>query len=281
MSIMSISYAADDNESLGRAGELDVSIGEARKYLESLPEADRAVLAKDSGKLTQVVRTYIADRSILKAARDVGFDQQPEIKTKLEQAQAALLGEFYLRSVTNVPDAYSTDAEVQAAYDGNKSAFVTPRRYRLAQIFIAAPQEEKVANARVDALMKKIKAKGSDFTAIAREYSDSKNEAARGGEIGWLAEPVIAPEIRLALPTLAKGAVSAPIRLTNGWHIVQLLDSRPAGTEPLPFAEVKSTLAEQMRRQRVTNERQAYVSGLLTKSPVVINELALSKLIRR
>jgi len=278
---------AGDTEVIGRAGTQDVSTADLQAYLALLPDADRERLAKNPAQLAQTVRGYLADRVVLTEAIGSHFDQKPEIKARLDQARNSLLTELYLQAETKIPDTYPTEAEVRALYDANKTALVAPRRFLLAQIFIAAPKDGKDEKAKeaqarttqhVDEVMKKLKTKGADFAAIAKDMSDAKAEAAKGGEIGWFAEPQIVPEIRQALTGLEKGAVTAPVRLSDGWHILRLVDMKPAGTEPLPFAEAKAPLVAEMRRQKQAAERQAYITKLLQEKPPVINELVLSKL---
>jgi len=269
--------SAEDNEVLGKAGKAEIRVDEVRKHLEILPQADRTVLEKDSAKLAQVVRTYLAERMVLKSAHDAGFDQQPEVVAKLQETHDALLKELYLQSITKVSGEYPTDADMQAFYDANKSAFIPAKLYHVAQIYIAAPTGDK-SSERLEELTKKLAAKNADFAALARDYSDMKNEAEKGGEIGWLEERTLAPEIKAAVAQLAKGRYTQPIRLPDGWHIVKLIDIKAAGTEPVAFADIKTSLAQQMRRQRITKERQDFVTGLIDKNGLVINELAFSKL---
>jgi len=268
---------AEENEVLGKAGSAEIRVDEVRKYLATLPQADRAALEKDPAKLAQTVRTYLAERMVLKSARDAGFDQQPDVVAKLQETHDGLLKELYLQSVSKVPSDYPTDADVRAFYEANKSSFIPAKRYNLAQIFIAAPASE-ANTARVDDVMKKVVVKGADFTALARDNSDMKTEAEKGGEIGWLEERLLAPEIKQAVSQLGKGGHTQPIRLPDGWHIVKLIDTKTAGTEPVPFADIKASLAQQLKRQRVIKERQDFVTGLMDKTGLVINEIALSKL---
>ncbi len=181
--------------------------------------------------------------------------------------------------MVKVPD--PTEADLQAAYEANKSAFLLPRQYRLAQIFIAAAKGDKAAEdkakARLDDAGKRLKAKGADFAALAQELSDDKDSGAKGGEIGWLAEPQIAPDIRQAVSGLAKDGLSEPVRLDDGWHLLKLLDTKPAGTAAL--AEVRDRLAAQLRQKRGQALRQAYLGKLIEKNPPAINELALGKVL--
>lgn len=263
---------------IARLGTTDITTDDVRAYVETLPPADQAALTKDPALLSQVVRAYLANRLVLKEAREAKFDQQPATKAQLERVHDAALSELYLQSVVKVPD--PSEAEIQSAYDANKSAFLLPRQYRLAQIFIAASKDDKAAEdkarPKLDDVVKKLKGK-ADFAGLAQEQSDEKESGAKGGEIGWLPEPQIAPDIRQAVSGLAKDGVSEPVRMEDGWHILKLLDTKPAGTAPL--ADVRERLVAQLRQKRGQALRQAYLGKLIEKNPPAINELALGKVL--
>ena len=178
--------------------------------------------------------------------------------------------------------AYPDDAEVQAAYDSNRKSFEVPKQYQLAQIFIAAPRGDREADDRgkrkLDEVLRRLKQKG-DFAAVARELSDERDAAQRGGEIGWLSEDQIVVGIRTTAVGLAKGALSEPVRLDDGWHVLKLVDTRPPTVRSL--AEVRTLLVAQMRAERARANRQAYLAKLLDQNPPAINELNLSKILAK
>jgi peptidylprolyl isomerase len=263
---------------VARAGGVEVTSADLRAHLDGLPENEREALAGDPALLSQTVRLYLAGRLVLKEARDRKFDQRPEIRTQLDRVRDAKLAELYLQATGKAADGIPSESELQAAYDANRAAFIPPRSYRLAQIFVAGPPEAR-NSAKLDDVLKRLGGRGGDFAAVAREFSDNKAEAGKDGEIGWLTEPQIVPAIARALSGLGKGATTEPVRLDDGWHIVKLLDSRPAGTQPLPLAEVRGALAERLRQQRGMQTQQALLSDLIRRNPPVINELALSRLI--
>ena len=103
--------------------------------------------------------------------------------------------------------------------------------------------------------------------------------AGRGGEIGWLTEAQIQPEIRQLVPTLALNAVSDPIKLEDGWHIVKLLDTKAANTPALD--QIKDQLVQQMRAEKAKANSQAYLAKLLQENPLAINELELAKVLKK
>ena len=122
-----------------------------------------------------------------------------------------------------------------------------------------------------------MKVKQGDFAALARAESDEPQSAARGGEIGWLQESAIQPEIRTKVSSLAKGAVSDSIQLGDGWYFVKVLDIREPRTATLD--EVRDQLKKVLRAERARLNREAYLAKLQQQNPMAINELALSKLL--
>jgi parvulin-like peptidyl-prolyl isomerase len=152
----------------------------------------------------------------------------------------------------------------------------------VAQIFISAPKgnpdasKEKAAAKKLARVRELLARAGADFSAIAKAESEDAASAAQGGEIGWLAEEQIQPEIRTQLPKLRINALSEPLRLDDGWHIIKVLDVREAHT-PL-LEQVRTQLVQQLRSERERQNREAYISKLLEASPLAINEATLSEL---
>ncbi len=278
------SASAAETEVLARVGDVEVTRDELRAYLDTLGAQERAALGRDPALLSQTVRSHLARRLLVKAAQAKGLERQPAVKAQLERVRDDALAELYLQSVSQPPEGFPGDSEVKAAYEARPEAFDTPPQYRVAHIFIAAPKAgdaraTEKARQRLDATVKRLAAKGADFGAIARESSDERSSAEKGGELGWLAEAQMVPGIRAALLKLSKGAVTEPIRLEEGWHVVKLLDARPASRRPL--SEVREALAAQLRADLAQANRRVYLSRLLEENPPVVNELALSNLLQK
>lgn len=279
--------SAAAEETVARLGDREIGVADLSDYLARLPREERAVLNEDSALMFRAVRSYLVRQMVLQEAESQAFDQQAEVSAELERLRDEALIELYLQSVAEPPSGYPSQADLQAAYDANISAFLEPRRYRLAQIFIAdagsgdgdSPEGETELRgaARLAQVLRKLDEGEETFANLAMTYSDNADEAQRGGIVGWLAEPDIVPEIREAAIGLGEGEVSDPIRLEAGWHLVKLLETRPAGA--LPLSEVAGLLTERLRQQRTLELRQAYLAELLQQNPVAINELAVSKLI--
>ena len=263
---------------VARVGTTDVTADDLRAYVAALAPRDQAALAKDPAQFSQAVRMLLANRLVVQEALAKKWDQQPAIIAQLDRVRESALAELYMQSVSSPPASFPSDDEVQKTYDANRGALLMPRQFQLTQIFIAAPKDadkvaEDNAKKKLEDVMRKLKAPGADFAAIATTENDAKD----GGDLGWLVEGQIRPEIQAQLAGLAKNAVSEPVRLEDGWHILRLVDTKAAYTRTLP--EVRDQLVQQMRSERAAALRRAYLAELLKQHPPAINELALTKLL--
>jgi len=82
--------------------------------------------------------------------------------------------------------------------------------------------------------------------------------------------------MRRAVAGLNKGDVSQPIKSAEGWHLVKLLDKKPAG--PRQLADIRANLIVAMRNRKAQELERAYLEALSIKLPPAINQIELGKL---
>jgi len=273
-----------DNSVLARIGETDIKIDDIRSSIANLDPRDQEALTRDPSLLNQLVRSLLTQRIVLNEALSKHWDQDPATAALLQHMRDNTIVQSYLQSVSQPPADYPSDSEIKSAYEANKAALLVPRQYRLAQIFVALPRgaekaETDKAQAKLESIKKSLHQRDADFSAIARTNSDEPRSAERGGEIGWLTEAQIQPEIRPQVITMTRNAVSEPVRLEDGWHILKVIEIKEPFTPSLE--EVRTQLSQQLRAERTKANSQAYLGKLLQKNPVAINELALSKVLSK
>jgi parvulin-like peptidyl-prolyl isomerase len=267
---------------IARVGNTNISADQIRAYVASLGPRERAAFGQDPGLLSQAVRLMLANRLVLQEIAAKKWDQQPNVAEQLDRVRESAVVELYLQTISSPPAGFPSDDELQKVYEANRASFLMPRQFELAQIFVAVAKDadkaaEDKAKKTVEDIQRKLKAPGADFAALANETSEAKNGEKNGGDLGWLAENQIRPEIRTQVVALAKNTIAEPIKLDDGWHILKLIDTKAAYTRTLP--EMREALVQQMRSERATLLRRAYIAELLKQNPPVINELALSGLI--
>ena len=267
---------------VARVGDLEVNLDEIKSALGNLDVRELAAVSRDPALLNQVVRSLLVQRLLYREALAKKWDQSEQAVARLERLRQSAVTESYLESVSQPPDGWPADAEVQAAYEANQASWLVPRQYRLAQIYVALPEggdqaAVTKAQGRIETVKRKLDEKPGDFAVLAKAESDEKTSAAAGGEIGWLTEAQIQPDIREAAIKLAAGQVSAPIKRAQGWHIIKCLEIKESFTPSL--ADLKASLVEKMREEKVKANSQAYLAQLLQENPVTINELAIGQIL--
>ncbi len=280
------SSSADDraavkaSEVIARVGESDVTAEELRAALASLDSRQQAAVAHDPTLLSQTVRAILANRLVLKEALGKKWDQQPAVAAELARERENQIVETYLQSIAapqrlirakriSRPSMTRTSPPFWFRADSNS--------HRSSSQWLRTPtRREGTARKKLDDVLK-AKQPGADFAALAHSVSDDAATAERDGEIGWVAEPDLRPEIRSLVIGLAKTAITDPVRLDNGWHILKMLDTEASHTRSL--AEVRDALVQRIRAERAEANRRAYIAELFKQTPPVVNEIALSKLL--
>lgn len=104
--------------------------------------------------------------------------------------------------------------------------------YRVLEIFLPVDNPELDPKVKKDAEEVETQLKqGAPFPMVARQFSQHPS-AATGGDMGWINEGQLAPELNVALAKLDVGAISEPIRSTGGYYIIALRERQePLGTK--------------------------------------------------
>lgn len=266
---------------VGKMGNVELKSSDLRRIIDAQPLEVRKQIAGGVTELDRLVRNELVRLSLLAEAKTKGWDKKPEVVLMMERARDQALLQAYMADLAKPPASFPSEEDVKNAYDSNKAALSVPAQYQLAQIFVSQPETADRATAtaatkKATELAAKAQVKSTDFAKLARETSEHKDTAPNGGDLGWLPENQILPEIRAAVLKMDKGEVSGPIRSGNGWHIVKLVDKKPASVRPL--SDVRDTIVNQLRLRRAQEMERAYIDSLISKSQITVNQLELPKL---
>jgi parvulin-like peptidyl-prolyl isomerase len=267
--------ASSTDTIIARRGAITLGNADVQATLGQLDPTERQRLQHSPTALDAFVREQVLQQSLLQEAKEARWDQKPDIAAKATQAHDAVVASTYLASLTAPDPSYPSDADVQSAYDANKTRFLIPRQYHLAQIYIAVPTDAgpaafEDAQKRLQGIRQQLGRPHADFAEMAR-----KTPPGSDGDLGWVREDQVMPQIRDAIAGLQAGGVTDPIRTPDGWHLVKLVETKPATTAPL--ADVREALVRALRQQRATQAAQAYLAKMQSTEPVQINEIQLSQ----
>ncbi len=87
----------------------------------------------------------------------------------------------------------------------------------------------------------------TDFATLAAASSDDKSSSDKGGDIGWTPAFSLPNAFSAAIRAQGgkPGLVDHPVHAEDGWHVLEVLDSRPSHAPP--FADVSERFALRQR----------------------------------
>ena len=131
---------------------------------------------------------------------------------------------------------------------------------------------------KIDSIYK-VAVNGGDFEELARLYSDDKGSGSQGGDLSWFGFGAMVSEFQDAAFALQNpGDISKPIRTQFGFHIIQLIDKRPAPS----FEEKKQEIIARMERGEMATElRKPAVEQMKKELGFTSNESAYKLLMEK
>lgn len=135
---------------------------------------------------------------------------------------------------------------------------------KVAHIMVIVPKgtsadDEAKAKKRIFEIYEKLKA-GEDFIKVAKENSDDKGTATKGGDLPWFGTGRMVPEFeQVAFSLKNNGDYSEPVKTSFGWHIIKRVDKRDVGS----FEDVKADIKNKISKdERADRSRQAVIAKL-------------------
>lgn len=166
-----------------------------------------------------------------------------------------------------------TIEDAKRLYDENPDIFATPEAVEARHILIKVPEgaDEKTVDEalkRAKAVYQRATAEKADFKALASEVSEGPTKD-KGGDLGFVPRGKTVPEFEDALFALKVGEVSQPVRTPFGWHIIQAVSKREAGT--LPWEEVQDRIIAQLRNDQTKEALDGLLAELREKSKIELH----------
>ena len=225
----------------------------------ALAQVNRAVLRQE--ELRQLVPTDLSDnisgmeiREILdhwvttellyQKALQEGLDRDPEVVEALHQMQRQLLADEY-RQRELLTRVTVTNDEIHAYYDAHIDQYA--REVHLRHIVLNSPEDAEAVLAELR--------QGADFRALAKTHSVDAS-AETGGDLGFLSKGAMNPAFEPTVFEMAPNEVRGPIASSFGFHIVQMVQTRPA-VEPMTFEVARDEILQTLlldKKQTVERE---------------------------
>jgi len=113
----------------------------------------------------------------------------------------------------------------------------------------ATPEQIEASKRVVEDCLERV-SKGEDFASLAKEFSDDKYSASKGGELSWFGVNRLPKPFEEAAYALEVGGLSSVVRTDYGWHLIKLIDKRSVSSFEDKRAEIIRKLANDERASK-------------------------------
>ncbi len=224
---------------------------------ERMPPEMRKIVLSQPNKVGQIADNLYIRRVLAQRAAAEGMDKNPTNAAAIQLARDKVLSDALLAEIDkkNMPSDADVEAMAKTVYQASPERFKTGEQVHIRHILLT--KDGGTARADADALLKKLKG-GADFAVLATELSKDPGSAAKGGDLGSFERGRMVPEFdKVAFEMKKPGELSDIVETKFGYHILQLVDKKPAAVKP--YAEVHDALVEEQRGKALHEARMAEV----------------------
>jgi peptidyl-prolyl cis-trans isomerase D len=150
-------------------------------------------------------------------------------------AEYVLVDPRALQETLQVPE-----ADLRAFYESHRAEYAESEQVRARHILVATAEEAAAAQSRLAA--------GEDFAKVAAELSTDEGSGERGGDLGWFGKGRMVAPFEEAAFGAELNKVVGPVQSDFGFHLIEVLERRPAGQRS--FEEVRQALTLRVAAER-------------------------------
>lgn len=216
---------------------LDQKLVRRARSQESPPSA----LPEVQAELSWFARMLGFDAGRREAALDAGLHSEASFEQAIRES---LLDEHWLnRKVRTAP---SSD-RVLEWYEANRDHLRVPAAFRAAHLFLSRHELGKPDRSAEMRQLATQLTQGADWSVLVSEHSEDERTRRRAGDLGWFTENRMPADFMAVVKPMSPGQVSPAVQTTLGWHIIKLLEVKPARVPDLVEvrAEIEAMLGNQ------------------------------------
>ena len=232
-----------------------------------LQEAKRVGVTLSSEEVMErldEIRARVGSEELFRRSLSEAGLSEEQLKERLrEQLLVQKLIDAKIRSTIMV-----SPGEIASQLQAHPEEAKPGDRVRASHILIRVAEQRSIEQAR--ALIEEIRQKlvgGASFADLAKQYSEDP-QADEGGDMGWVAQGQLLPELDAELFRLKPGEVSGPIQTRLGFHLLKLEERRTAAS--LSMLEANRAIYEQLFQQKFQAAMKRWLAELKRKAYIDI-----------
>jgi peptidyl-prolyl cis-trans isomerase C len=221
--------------------------------------------ARVEQQMQELARRFASKEEFEKAMAKQGTNEK-EVRESLEER---LRLQQMVETITK--DAAVGDVEIQKFYNENPDKFDVPEKVHACHLLLAVPsgstpeQREEVKK-KLEGIRTDIENQKITFADAAAKYSQDSSNAKKGGDLGFFPRGRMVRLFEEAAFATKPGTISPVVETEYGYHIIQVLEAKPAYRAPLE--EAKPAIKQYLDQNAKQSLLDKYLADLKAKAAV-------------
>lgn len=239
--------------------------------LEEYLRALQALASDRRDPLGESEKRHVLDRLV-----DEELLVQRALELGLAQSDRRVRGDLVsavIQAVVSQSEASEpSDAEVADFYAGNRDYFARSGRVLVQQVLVRAgpTRAEDEAHARADEVARRLRA-GEPLASVDAALGDAQVAPVPSDHLPLAKlREYLGPTVAQAAEALVPGGVSDPLRASDGYHVIVLVD-REAGSVP-PLAAIREEVRAELRRRSGDSALRDYLAELRERAELRVTD---------
>ncbi|GEM_PF-6316857 len=268
---------AAEKEVIMDNGVVQLTMADVDAFAESIPKKDRIGFFDSPKRIEKTLIDLWMAKILATRAREEGVDKDPRIANIIRYKTNLVLSQAMVKRASSQIDDKTLEALAYENYLVNKADYMTPEKRKVKHILLRHNRAfDAQIRAKAEELLQQIEQHPEQFEDLARQYSDDKGSAAKGGRLPAIEKGTTEPAFDVAVFSMQKpGLVPEVVETRSGYHIIWLEDIYPA--QPADFEFIKEDLKEAVRAG-LADEKLTQLKRKLDSKEITVDKEAVASL---
>jgi peptidyl-prolyl cis-trans isomerase C len=249
-----------------RRRALDKAIGEELILQKSRELTIEDVDEKVAQRLEAMRREFATGEGFEEHLKRKGLAME-DVRSSLEMR---VYVDAYLRK-KDLAEPHIPEERIRETYERDRESYSREETVEVSHVLIAVdvhagPEEQERARREAERIRTEI-LEGEDFAEMAKAHSDC-NSAPGGGSLGYIKRGYMPDEFERAAFAMEVYGVSEVVKTRFGYHLIRVLDKRPAGIAP--YEEVRDFIEKFLQQQESEKMLAAHIAELSDEAEIEV-----------
>ena len=233
----------EKHQQLARYAALDELIDHELLRVKAMAHTEKLIIKPEDleARVDRFKKRFSGEKALTTAMQSQGIKDMQDLRDRIAaQMQQEAYIELRIGDKSQV-----SDEEAREWFEKHGKSLANPEHRRVRHIFLPSLSvEEATARQQLEAAMRALIAKESDFATLAKEISQDPATKHEGGELGWVHRGRLPQDFADAVWDLAPNSLTI-VESSIGWHLVQVLGQQ--AQQPRTFEEAKGEIIQALR----------------------------------